>query len=375
MRVITELFNRGDIVRADALKPPSKEGATRSTLSIGSIRSTLTSYLWGAGKQKPPSLDEDIVPIAALKAAAARASSMSGPTASADIHTVKSFAQAITASSTRDAEAVIAHLVAQGEAVTLFTDVTKENPVPIFGVKISKGRAGAADKGVLHTKAALERMEDMSSHLTSAVESEKTAATDAAKSGNKSEALARLRKKKALENKLTSARAAAAKLSDVLMAVDEADSNREAVTALETGMKSLRLAQEDGVTAGRVDAVAADFDEMMAEQQDLRVAFEQLNVGTTADDHELESELDELMENEKKAGKAEEVETTTKPDAKPAWSNVDQELEDELETLLAELPMPSDPHGKTTGVAGTSSDTGAGEANQEKPVETGPSAA
>lgn len=371
MRVITELFNRGDIVRADSLKPPSQDTSTRSPLSLGSIRSTLSSYIWGGTKVTPPSLDDNIVPIAALKAAAARASSMSGPTASADIHTLKSFAAAITAGSTRDAEAVIAHLVSQDQAVTLFTDVTKENPVPIFGVKIGKGRAEAADKGVLHTKAALERMEEMSAHLDLAVESEKAAATMAAKAGNKPEALNRLRKKKALENKLSSARAAATKLSEVLMAVDEADSNREAVTALETGMKSLRLAQEDGVTAGRVDAVASDFDDMMAEQQDLRVAFEQLNLSATANDGELEDELEELMEGEKESTGTE----SAVPITKPAPNNVDQELEEELEKMFAELPLPAPFPEKAETAAGSSSNAAAESPGKEKTSVVGPSTA
>lgn len=375
MRVITELFNRGDIVRADSLKPPSKEASTRSPLSLGTIRSTLSSYIWGGGKVTPPSLDDNIVPIAALKAAAARASSMSGPTASADIHTLKSFATTITAGSTRDAEAVIAHLVSQNEAVTLFTDVTKETPQPIFGVKIGKSRAETSDKGVLHTKAALERMEDMSTHLELAVESEKAAATIAAKAGNKPEALNRLRKKKALENKLSSARAAATKLSEVLMAVDEADSNREAVTALETGMKSLRLAQEDGVTAGRVDAVAADFDDMMAEQQDLRTAFEQLNLSANLNDGELEDELEELMEGEKESAETESALPATEPAAKPAPNNIDQELEEELEKMFAELPMPV-PYPSKSGAAAASSSAAESELHEEEKVsEAGPSAA
>lgn len=222
---------------------------------------------------------------------------LAGPVASADIHTVKTFAASITAGNTRDAEAVISQMVAKGNAAVLFTDVTKDNPVPIMGVKLGKGNAKPADKGVLQTKAALERMEKMAAHLEVAVAAEKTAAVEAASAGNRQDALSKLRKKKLLETKLNGARSAALKLSDVIMAVDEAESNKEAVLALETGMDSLRLATEDGVTADRVDAVAADFDEAIADQQDVRTALQQLNDGAVEDTAELENELD-LMLNE-----------------------------------------------------------------------------
>lgn len=339
MKVITELFNRGDIVRADSLKPPSETAKPTSSYSLQGLRSSLTGYLWGSSKPTPPSLDDPIVPVAALKAAAERAASLSGPMASSDLHTVKTFAAAITADSTRDAEAVIAHIVSKGDAVAVFTDASKDNPEPVFGVKLGRGTGAATDKdkGVLRTKAALENMEEMAGHLEVSVEAEKNAAAVAARSGNKTEALGRLRKKKVLESKLSSARSAAAKLSDVLMAVDEAESNREAVLALETGMESLRLANKDGVTADRVDSVAADFDDMMAEQQDVRMALEQINADSVDTEAQLEAELEELV-----AGK-EEVEAAV---ADVGKSKLDDEAELELAQLLAELPTPTPYNGK-----------------------------
>lgn len=342
MKVIDELFTRGDIVRADALKPPSQQSASQSSYAFGALRSTLTSYIWGSTTQSAPSLDDPIVPVAALKAAAERASSLSGPMASADIHTVKTFAAAITADNTRDAEAVIAHMVSRGDAAVLFTEVTKENPEPILGVKLGKGKPAEGDKGVLHTKAALERMEEMASHLEVAVATEKTAATIAAKAGNKGEALTRLRKKKVLDTKLASARSAATKLSDVLMAVDEAESNREAVVALETGMASLKSVTADGVTAGRIDSVAADYDEMMGDQQDVRVAFEQLNMDAMGNDAALEAELEDLV-NEKTDNVPAVVEEHAAESAAGAAgsSKLDDEAEEELARLLSELPTPT----------------------------------
>ena len=50
-----------------------------------------------------------------------------------------------------------------------------------------------------------------------------------------------------------STRSAAGKLSEVIMAVDEAKSNREAVLALETAVESLKLSIEDEVMDDRVD--------------------------------------------------------------------------------------------------------------------------
>eukprot|EP00177_Eucheuma_denticulatum_P003264 GFKZ01005899.1.p1 GENE.GFKZ01005899.1~~GFKZ01005899.1.p1 ORF type:complete len:468 (-),score=108.01 GFKZ01005899.1:425-1828(-) len=295
IRVIEELFKRGDIVSADTLKAPTAT-TSPSSYSFSSIRSTLSSYIWGPSKPPALALDDPIVPVAALKAVADRVSSLSGAVATADIYTVKTFADQLTAGSVRDAEAVIAHVVSNGHATTLFTLPTKEDPDPVLGVKLGKASATQADRDVLRTKAALERMERLSTHLEESIEAEKEAAVAAAKSGNKADALARLKKKKGLEGKLTGARAAATKLGAVLMAVDEAESNREAVAALETGMASLKTATADGVTADRVDAVAADFDEMLAEQQEVRTALEQLNQDVLGpDEAELEEELESMM--------------------------------------------------------------------------------
>lgn len=332
MRVITELFKRGDIVSADALKPPTT-GVANGSFSLASVRNTISSYIWGSKKSELPSFDDPIVPVAALKAAAERIPTLSGPMASADIHTVKTFATAITADNTRDAEAVIAHIVSKGDAVALFTDPTAENPNPVLGVRLGRGVVNPSDKGVLRTKAALEHMEDLTVHLESAVANEKEAATIAARAGNRNEALTRLRKKKALEAKLTGARSAASKLADVLMAVDEAESNKEAVLALETGMESLKLATDGGVTADRVDAVAADFKDMMEEQGDVRIALEQLGQESAGDDALLEVELEELLATG-------DGSIEVKPERGPVKTLADQ-AEEELAELLKGMPTPS----------------------------------
>lgn len=334
MRVITELFKRGDIVSADTLKPPSAEAANQSAFSAASIRSTLAGYIWGSKKPSPPGLDDPIVPLAAMKAATSRAESLAGPIASADIQTVKSFANAVTAENTRDAEAVIGYLISNTNATALFTEPTKENPDPVLGVKLGKVTVNQADRGVLRTKAALENMEQLSFHLETAIATEKEAATQAAKLGNKPEALSRLRKKKVLEAKLTGAKSAATKLADVLMAVDEAESNKEAVLALETGMSSLRLATENGVTVDRVDAVAADYKELMAGQEDARLALEQLGQDTAGDDALLEEELEGLLSQEEPQRPAEIL-------AKPPVKTLADEAEEELAKLLENLPVPS----------------------------------
>lgn len=338
MKIIAELFKRGDVVSAASLKvPDASSGASVS--AFGTIRSAFNRYLWSP-KTELPSLDDPIVPVAALKAAADRAAALKGPVASSDILTVRAFAEEVTAGNTRDAEAVISHLVSKGNATVLYTDPTPESPVPTFGVKLGDNAASPADKGVLQTKAALERMEKLSAHLEEGVAAEKAAATVAAKAGNKADALARLRKKNLLETKLTGARSAALKLHDVVMAVDEAASNKEAVLALETGMDSLRLATANGVTADRVDAVASNFDEMLAEQQDVRVALGQLNHDAIGEDAELQAELDELLDDEK-----------TEPAKKDG-------VDEEMLKIMAELGISKEeaalmPDPVTAGVAAT----------------------
>lgn len=362
LRVIRELFQRGDIVSADTLKPPSKDSAARSGYTLSALKQTLGSYIWGAKKSESPSLDDPIVPVAALKAAAARFASFSeGPMASTEIHTVKTLAAAVTARNTRDAEAVISYLVSKNEAVPLFTDPSPEHPQPVLGVKFGKHKVNPSDQGVLRTKAALEHMEQQSMHLEKAVAAEKEAATVAAKAGHKSEALTRLRRKKVLEAKLTGTRSAATKLSDVLMAVDEAESNKEAVLALETGMASLKLVNENGVTADRVDTVAADFKDLMEEQNDVRLALEQLAKDSAADDAVLEEELEELM-----TGKPSAVRVT--PGKIPKKTLADS-AEEELAELLAALPSPSkealpSPYGAVAGAGSSGVEEEAGGENR-----------
>lgn len=334
MKVINELFKRGDIVRADTLKPPSASAA-RGTSTFSSIRSTLSGYIWGRNVKDEASLDDPTVAVTALKAAAVRANELGGPTASTDIHTVKTFARDITAGNVCDAEAVIAHMVSKGSAHAIHTDP----PDSALGVRVGASTT-AADKGVLQTKAALERMEETVAHLSVAVESEQAQAKELALKGDKTAALAKLRKKKVLDAKLASARSAASKLSDVLMAVDEAESNKEAVSALEIGMESLKIATKDGVTAERIDAVAAEFDDALAEQQDVRLAFNQLNVEAEGAEEELESELEAMMKGEE--GEAESAAAGAEKQTADTQKIVD-EAEAELARLLAELPMPTSP--------------------------------
>eukprot|EP00737_Agarophyton_chilense_P002361 gb/GEZJ01002684.1/.p1 GENE.gb/GEZJ01002684.1/~~gb/GEZJ01002684.1/.p1 ORF type:complete len:408 (+),score=77.15 gb/GEZJ01002684.1/:124-1224(+) len=348
-----ELFQKGDIISADTLKPPSKDSTTRSGYTLSSLKQTLGSYIWGGSRSEAPSLDDPIVPVAALKAAAARLSSYSeGPMASTEIHTVKSLASAMTERNTRDAEAIISYLVSRNEAVPLFTEPSPEHPEPVLGVKFGKQKINPSDKGVLRTKAALEHMEQQSSHLEKAIYKEIEAATKAAKAGNKTEALARLRKKKVLEAKLIGARSAATKLSDVLLAVDEAESNKEAVLALETGMESLKLVNQNGVTANRVDTVASDFKELIEDQTDVRLALEQLAQESAADDAVLEEELEQLVSGEK----------PLKQDVnKLPKKTLADEAEEELAQLLAQLPSPSseavpDPHKAPVASSSTAGD-------------------
>lgn len=328
--VIEELFRRGDIARAESLTA-SPDSSTHST-SVGYggiVRSVMAKYLW-ASPTKPATLeiDEPIVPTAALRAAAGRAKDrLGGPVSTDDIHTVQSFAREFTARQIRDAEAVIGHLVKENAASVLVTDPSSENSANVTGFKFGTTPATETDKGILQTKAALQRMDELSSHLERSVAEETTAATAAAKSGNKGDALSHLRKKKLLENKLAGARASVHKLTDVLMSVDEAASNKEAVEALEIGMGSLRTANENGVSVARLDAIAADYAEHAADQEDIRVAWEQINQGPEITDYSAEeAELAAMLAAEE-AGH---------PVAPPEPQGTTEE-EEELDKIMAEL--------------------------------------
>lgn len=345
--VINELLKRGDVVRADTLTLAPGAAPTVG----GGITATLSRYIWGAPAPAALGMDDPIVPTAALEAVAARVKDrMGGPVSSDDIHTVESFAKELTSRNTRDAEAVISHLASQGSATILHSDPTPDNKTPLAGFKFGSAPPTEADKGILQTKAALQRMEVLAAHLETSVAAETAAATAAARSGNKADALSRLRKKKLLDNKLAGARASVLKLTDVLMAVDEAASNKEAVQALEIGMDSLRAATANGVTAERLDAIATDYAEHTADQEDIRVALQQLNQDPSGvnDTAAEEAELAAIMAAE------ESGHSLVVPEAAVEGS---AEEEAELAKIMAELgikkndaadlPMPPSPPEKS----------------------------
>lgn len=347
--IIEELFRRGDIVRADSLNLESTNNtnSSASLFSIAGVRAAVSRLIWSPPPPTPPGLDDPIVPFAALEAVAARAKErLGGPVSSDDIHTVQSLANDLTNGNTRDAEAVISHFVSKNIASTMYSSPSPENPTPVVGFKMGSDAPTEADKGILQTKAALQRMEHLASHLEKSVALETQAATTAARNGNKAEALSRLRKKKLLDTKLAGARASAHKLTDVLMAVDEAASNKEAVQALEIGMESLRAATADGVTADRIDAIASDFAGHAAEQEDVRVALQQLNQIPQDDEQYAaeEAELNAMLAAEDAGFKLE----GTSPH-KTHQAEEDEELNRIMEELgiqkndTLDLPMPPSP--------------------------------
>lgn len=331
--IIDELFHRGDIVRAESLASVSTTSSslTPSKFSLAGVRSAVSRLIWSSPSPNPPGLDDPIVPVAALEAVTAKAKEkLGGPVSSDYIHTVQSFADSFTNRNTRDAEAVISHLVSQNDASLLCTDASSEIPTPVIGFKLGSEPPTDADKGVLQTKAALHRMELLSAHLGKSVADETNAATTAAKNGFKDEALAHLRKKKLLDNKLAGARASARKLTDILMAVDEAASNKEAVQALEIGMESLHAATANGVAADRIDAIASDFAGHAAEQEDIRVALQQLNQMPQDEEQNAaeEAELNALLAAEQVGHKLETV---------PVGTQATAEEEEELNRIMQEL--------------------------------------
>lgn len=361
-KVLNELVNRGDILRADSLTLAAATSPAPAPSTASSLASTLSSYIFGAPAPKPIGLDDPIVSTAALAAVAARAQeALGGPVSSDDIHTVSSFAAALTARNARDAEAVISHLAATSGATVLTADPNPENESQVFGIKFGPGAATEADKGVLQTKAALQRMELLAAHLEESVAAETAKATAAARAGDKAGALARLRKKKLLDNKLAGARASVHKLTDVLMAVDEAASNKEAVQALEIGMDSLRIATAGGVSAERVDAIAADYAEHTADQEDVRVALQQLSKDPVLGDDTAaeEAELAAMMAAEE-AGHPLDVGVT------PVAGSAEEE--EELDRIMRELgiekndtvglPTPPSPTGKSPEKADASTPAG-----------------
>lgn len=345
--VIAELYRRGDLTRADTIKVPGVEAtATAPTPSSGvlsSLRSSLGRYLWTTPRAATaPGAEDAVVPTAALSRAAEAAKELVGSIATAEIHTIHSFAERLTGGNERDAEAVAAHLESIGRATVLFTEATEENPVPVAGVRLGAGPPTQADRGLLQTKAVHERIERAAQQYEAEAEKAKQEAVAAAKGGDKKGAIEFIQRKSKMEKKLANNRATLRKLGDVLMAVDETESNREAVAALETGMNALRKATAaGGVNAERVDNVATDLDELLAEQEDMRIAIGQIQVDNEAESAMMEAELDRLMEEDhmSELSRPDLEVPTTKPGAAVApgeQARAEELAEMELAELLGE---------------------------------------
>lgn len=345
-KVIEELFRKGDLMSAGTLDEPSEnDGKTQAGSAGVGMFNSLRRYLWSStAKSDTPGPEDELVPTAALGRLAEEATRLVGPIATAEVHTLKSLANAITGGVERDAEAVAAYLVSQGKATVLRTTPTRENPTVIVGIRLGPGGATEADRSLLSTKAARERLVDVVAHLEQEVEVQKKEAVKAAKSGNKAGALSRIQRKAALEKKLSGAQASLRKLNDILLAVDAAESNRDSVAAIEAGVQSLRYAQEAGATADRVDDVAAQLDELLGQQEDLRLALEQIDPNRDQELIEAEEKLAELLaedqvkELDDPALKAPEKLPSDAKEAaiKNKEKTAEQEAEEELARLMAE---------------------------------------
>jgi len=270
-----------------------------------------------------------------------KASGLVGPFVTAEIHTLKSLANACTAGNERDAAAVAVHLVSQKKATIL--RIIGDNNAEVIGVRIGSGNASDADKSLLQTKAAKERLYDLSNHLNSEIALEKTRAVEAAKAGDKATALVHVQRKTQCEKKLKGVRASLKKLGDVLMAVDDAENNRETVNALKTAMETLKTVTEDSdINADTVDDVGMQLDELMGKQEDLKLALNQIGEASAAEEAHYDEELLKLL----KEDTLQDLESVKVPDTAPAVdagaaaekhkSQEESALDEELAKLMAE---------------------------------------
>lgn len=347
-RVITELYRRGDIITAGNIDSASSADAAQggTGAAVGaSVFSSLRNYLWSSAtavsSSKPaPGPEDELMPLVTCEAISEKAAGLVGPFVTAEIHTLKSLANACTAGNERDAAAVAVYLVSQKKATIL--SIIGDNNAEVIGVRIGSGNASDADKSLLQTKAAKERLYELSNHLNSEIALEKKRAVEAAKAGDKATALTHVQRKTQCEKKLKGVRASLKKLGDVLMAVDDAENNRETVNALKTAMETLKTVTEDSdINADTVDDVSFQLSELMGKQEDLKLALDQMGQESLAEEAANEEELLKLLE-EDTIDAIEDVkvpDTAPVVDASTAAQKHQEEtsaLDDELAKLLAE---------------------------------------
>lgn len=176
----------------------------------------------------------------------------------------------------------------------------------LFGPKRAAATVGsktatATDKLTLAGKAVHARVTDLNSRLTTMRSEARALATN----GKKQDALAVLRRTKAVEKQLGVAQTTADALDMQIMVLEEANLQKEVSAALGASVKAVRKKTKTLLkdTESAVDGAS----EVRDLAEDLGVAFEGLRSTDTVDDDELLDELNKLVERGKLEADATEI--------------------------------------------------------------------
>eukprot|EP00123_Amoebidium_parasiticum_P005957 comp17029_c0_seq1/m.15722 comp17029_c0_seq1/g.15722 ORF comp17029_c0_seq1/g.15722 comp17029_c0_seq1/m.15722 type:complete len:506 (-) comp17029_c0_seq1:104-1621(-) len=172
-----------------------------------------------------------------------------------------------------------------------------------------------ADRNVLSVIKAHHTVTKQVDRLTKKIEEEDVSVKEALKKQNKKRALGHLKQKKMLEGMLQQRMGYELNLHTILLKINEAHTQQEVMAAYKLGIGTLKSVMPDKED---VLETTNQLEEVFADQKDLEDALAGMGdaMGVTADQSELEAELDALVSQQTP------IKAPPTPQKQPAYQNV-----------------------------------------------------
>jgi Snf7 len=226
----------------------------------------------------------------------------------------------------RDCDVLLDALARRRMAARVY-DHSGNGDSALVGVKFAE-RAGAnaapvdrnVDRGILAIKSTLDELQQQQARTRADIDLCTERAAEQLRAKQRKRALGHLRRRKMLADALDKRIDAADKLGDVLMSIQQADTDTALLAAYRHGASAIRGVQA-GTSVGQIDSVVDELAELMADQRDIDDALATASLGDDANDEALDAELAALV-----AG-------SSSPSSSPSASS------DSIEELLGQLSL------------------------------------
>ncbi|KAF4975360.1 hypothetical protein FZEAL_7844 [Fusarium zealandicum] len=165
-----------------------------------------------------------------------------------------------------------------------------------FGGAAAQKRKDSPKNAILGLRAQLDMLQKRERHLQTQIEDQENVARKNVNS-NKNAAKAALRRKKAHEHSLEQTLAQIGTLEQQINAIESANINKETLVAMEQAGKAMKNIYQ-GLTPEKVDETMESLRDQNALSEDIVNAMTGALSGEYIDDTELESELDQLQQEQ-----------------------------------------------------------------------------